>query len=333
MSTTWGAPGQGAYQPPPAGPDPRAGRGPWPLAPLTVPVALIVGTVVAGVLGNLVVSELPWSETFDVPGTFTFGLVFGGSLAGTLVVLSMLSTARPSLVKAFAGLVGTTVAVALVATLAGALTDDFGFEPVTGNRTFLTEEPADAVLLPYNSMLATFADIDTLTAEVFDVRLSFTVLIAVGILMGVLGVGSTLASGGRPASAVLGGAGAAIGAVAGELFVQVGFSKWPDAFFNGSGSGPTPLVLSTMVLAGVGLGLGALLGRPHGRPGAVAPLPTTPGAYAPPLATPPPGYAAPTGGAPAPVPGHTPPPTAPQPGYAPPGYTPPAGPPPGGTAF
>ncbi|OWY62931.1 hypothetical protein B7486_55790 [cyanobacterium TDX16] len=299
MTAAWATPDPGAVAPPP--PDPRTGRGPWPLAPLTVPIALAVGTVLSGALSALVLVELPWADRLDAGGLFTFAFGFGLVLTGLLVALSATTRARPSLPRALLGTLGTAAGCGVVAVVADAATTDTErFDAFLPPRQVFTDDPLPVALIPSQLMLRTFVDLDVLQIDLFDRPIFLTSAIAFAVLMGLVGVGATLASGGTVRSAVLAAIGAAGGALVGDVFVQYGSFEWPRSFFDAQG--PTLLVLIPMLLSGIGLGLGALLGRPHGAR-------STQAAAAAPLA---PGYVPPP-----PPPGPTPAPTAVAPGYAP----------------
>lgn len=286
--------------------------GPWPLGPLTVPVVLLLATIATGVVSAVVLSELPWAERFDLAGLFTFAFVFGMALTAPLVLLSFTTSARPSVGRALLGTFGTAVGFALVAVVADAATESIDvLDPRLPPRDVLTDEPLSVALIPYQLMLRTFVDFDLLQVDLFGTPIFLTAAIAFGLMMGLVGLGATFASGGRLLSAVLAAVGAAGGAFVGEVFVQYGSLEWPRSFFDQQG--PTLLVLIPILLSGVGLGLGALLGR-----GRATPAAGTPGSFA--------GYPAP------PEVGPTPQGWPPAPGTetAPP---PTQGPPPGATTF
>jgi hypothetical protein len=321
------------------------GRGPWPFAPLTVPLALVVATIATGLVSILVVAELPWSEGLDQPGATTVGLVFGISMAAALVLLSLTTRARPSLGRALVGVLLTGVAVALITLVANVIIgQSLGFpDPLLPDRDVLTDEP-EAVLVPQQLLLTTYADFQTLDVTLLDHPYLLTVPLTFGLVMAAVGVGATLASAGTLRSALLAAIGAAAGAFVGEMILQYASFEWPEVVRGDLGL-PRPFVLVPMVLSGIGLGLGALLGRPHGTRAAqpagtasVAPgyVPPPPPGPAPAPTSVAPGYVPATGPQPAPpAPASQP---APQPPVAPeqPPVAPPPGaeePPPGATSF
>lgn len=262
MTAAWPTPDGTAPLGPPPGPPPVAGRGPWPLAPLSVPIVLLVATLVAGVVANLVLAEMSWSRFLDTTGTWAFALVLGGLLVASLVALSLLTAPRPSAVRALVGFVVTTFAFAGLAATATALTEGFGPDPLVGDRGLLTDRPLNAVVIPYDGMLESFVDTGLLDVSIASTPFFGSVIVLFALLMAVVGAGATSASGGGALSTVLASIGAAGGAAIGELVVQYGFTQWRDAFIDPR-AGPTLLVLLPIVLSGIGIGLGAQLGRPR----------------------------------------------------------------------
>jgi hypothetical protein len=254
-------------------PNPR--QSPWPLAPVTVPLVLLVATALMGPIAHLMLSRLPFSDAFDASGTATFALLYGALLTGGLVVLGLFTSSRPGPGAALAGVAGTAVAVAVVASVAHAAIDSFRIESAVGNRDFFTNNPTDTLLLPHVTFSNLFIDPGTLTLDWDGQPVVFgTSLLVWAALLAVVGAGGALASGGGVRSVLGAGVGGAVGGAVGELVLEILIYQQRDLFFTDPGQTVRPTILLHLVIGGIFIGCGVVVANLGG--GAKDPSPATP---------------------------------------------------------
>lgn len=296
-----GPPQPGATPPPPGGPPPppqawvpgaapawpTAGpprrRSVWPLAPLTAPVALLVGTLVFGAVSNNVLAELGLDGYL---GAFTSGATLALLLTGALLLLALLGRRPLGPVAALVSLLVTVVVVGALSAVASEVVGDGFFLP--GRPGGPLENLPESLYVPYDALVGSYFARDLLFFEVGDGALSGTAVGTWALISMVVGAGAALGASRRAAAALAAGLGGLVAGAAGEGAFELLAAVAPDlVVVDGTLS---PIVLLPVVVAGVGIGLGGLVSvrGDAGAPPWAAPAP----AGAPPGGGPPGGWPA-----------------------------------------
>jgi len=257
----------GAGQPAPVGRKQKL-QGSWPLPVLTVPIATCIAALLYGLIANVGLANIGFLDELDAAGLGGAVAVFTGVSMVTLYLVALLrrGPAKP-LVALLVLLVTPVVAAALLVAVAQVVVGDDGSFDVglpVGSGDLTTGLP-ESLWGPYNQMLSTLFD-GELAVDVGDSRVSYVLLFGWGLLVGLIGLGGGLGSTGRFGFALMAAIGGFLGAVFGELVVEVlfGYSWGRDIFFGDSG--PRVTTLFPALMAGVGIGLGSLIGRAVSKP-------------------------------------------------------------------
>lgn len=224
----------------------------WPLAPLTAPVALLVGTLVFGAVSNNVLAELGLDGYL---GAFTSGATLALLLTGALLLLALLGRRPFGPVAALVSLLVTVVVVGALSAVASEAVGDGFFLP--GRPGGPLENLPESLYVPYDALVGSYFARDLLFFEVGDGVVSGTAVGAWALISMVVGAGAALGASRRPAAALAAGLGGLLAGAAGEGAFELLAAVAPDlVVVDGTLS---PIVLLPVVVAGVGIGLGGLV--------------------------------------------------------------------------
>lgn len=254
-TTGWGGP------PPPGVPAGAPGwptaaqpgrRAVWPLAPLTVPVALLLATLVYGVISNNVLAELGLD---GYGGAFTSGATLALVLTGALLLLALVGRRPLRPVAALVSLLVTVVVVGAVSAVASESVGDGFFLP--GRPGGPLENLPESLYVPYDALVGSYFSRDLLFFQVGDGAVSGTAVGAWALVSMVVGAGAALGASRRAVAALAAGAGGLVAGALGEGAFELLAAVAPDlVVVDGTLS---PVVLLPVVVTGIGIGLGGLL--------------------------------------------------------------------------